>query len=183
MSKKYWHTWTLFLQNWKYYKWSYKFDYCIECKNCDSKHKWNWLCTSCWDKNRQNNARRKITRKIAWIRFSYRRRVLHRLITKQRIYKKLDPDILKENRNKTIQKWIDKNREVINLQNKVYRRKRKWLPCLKIIINWKDRFLPFESLEKPATVFQNPKYDKWKKEQKEYDILINYYKNAWKKMS
>ena len=50
--------WTKFIQWWKI-KWSYKFDKCIICWTCKHKHKGRWLCTSCWDKERIKNPKRK----------------------------------------------------------------------------------------------------------------------------
>lgn len=49
--KQYWHTGTLFISWWKY-KWANRYDHCIDCKTCNRKHKWNWLCTICFDNKR-----------------------------------------------------------------------------------------------------------------------------------
>ena len=146
--KNKWHTGTLFFKDGRYW-WSYKFETCRECKTVRFPHKWRGLCTSCWDKERnKKTTRRKIVRNIAGIRFSYRKRVLNRITIDKRVYKKLDIASLKKNRKHSLKTYTDKNREILNLRNKVYRRLQKWLPCLAIIIEWEKKYFPFEWIEK-----------------------------------
>jgi len=166
--KKYWHTGTLFLQNWKYYKWSYKFDFCIECKTCNFKHKGRWLCTSCRDKERDKNETRKkqkynISKK--WHKKNYEP-------VKERKKRKSNFNPVEYRK-----KYYNENKEVIKYLAKVYRMKKKWLQCIKIIINWKQRFLPFtELLEKPTTTWLNFKiYEEWKEEQRIFDLIKLFY--------
>ncbi len=174
MPKMYWHTKTLFLQNWKYYKWSYSFDHCIVCGTCKFKHKGRWLCTSCWDKERKNKRNRKISRKIAWVKYSFRRRIKHWLDTK--IAPKYWPArILSEEDKKEYKKsWYEKHKEVMKLISKAYRMEKKWLNPLKIMVNWKTRLLPFTTLEKPKMT-TDPKYDEWKKNQSDFLKIRSYY--------
>lgn len=174
MPKMYWHTKTLFLQNWKYYKWSYSFDHCIICGTCNFKHKWRWLCTSCWDKERKNKRNRKISRKIASAKYSFRRRVNHWLnkITKPKYW---PVRILSEEDKKEYKKsWYEKNKEVMKLISKAYRMEKQWLNPLKIMVNWKTRLLPFTTLEKPKMT-TDPKYEEWKKNQNDFLKIKSYY--------
>ena len=67
------------------------------------------------------------------------------------------------------------NYERISLQRKVQRRLKKNLPCLKIMINWKERFLPFESLEKPKTSTSS-EYEEYKEKLKQFEILTAFYR-------
>ena len=166
--KVFWHTKTLFLQNGKYYKWSYKHTHCIECGNCNHKHKGNGLCTSCFDKNRANKPNRLISRKKACKKFyeeNYEpvieRKKKPKIFTGdvERVYKR---------------KWYDDNRPAMKLKAKIKRRKQKWLPCIVIMIKWKTKYLPFETLEKPA-VTTDKWFSQWQKNMKDYDILIAYY--------
>ena len=136
MSKEFWHTKTLFIQAGKY-KWSYKFDHCKECGNCDHKHKGNWLCTRCHDKKRDNNYKRKLIKQKAWKKW-------HELNYKPVI----EPKKKAKNFNlKEYQKqWRKENIDALLLKEKTIRMMKKWKSCLSIMINWKTRYLPFESL-------------------------------------
>lgn len=164
--KKFWHTWTLFIQAWKY-KWSYKHDYCIECWKCDFKHKWNWLCTSCWEKKRDNTKRRKEVKRKAWLK-------RHQNNYQPRERKKRESNFDKEKYKK---EWYQKNHEAILLKAKADRMRKKWIQVLKMIINWKEKYFPWEwLLEKPITYINNfKKYEERKEQQRQFIILKNYY--------
>lgn len=171
--KNKWHTKTLFLQNWKYYKWSYKYDNCIQCKTCKFKHKGNWLCSSCYDKKRKikDDKRKFQLKKQNWKHY-YKRRVLLFLEKKEdlRFWKResnFDQKVYKA-------KWYQENYERIRLINKLRIRQRKWLNCLKMIIKWKDVYFPFEWIEKPSKV-DSIEYEKYKENLKEFNILKKYY--------
>ena len=148
--KKYWHTWTLFIQAWKY-KWSFKYEHCIKCGKCDSKHKGRWLCTKCRDKERDKNKHRKSIKKQAWLKF----------------YNKVKDTIKeKERKKKQAKKYYTKNQEYIKAMSRVYYRLSRGLPCLQILCdNWKYKKIPCDTLEKPNN-YNNPnykvEYTKWK---------------------
>ncbi len=178
MAKNFWHTKTLFIDsNWKY-KWSYKNDFCINCKTCKFKHKWRWLCTSCFEKERKTKSnKRKFNLKKQNTKFYVKSRVLHYLNKKEdlRFRKRRSNFNEKEYKKKY---YID-NLERLKLQSKTHRRLKKWLPCLKIIVNWKDKFLPFESLDKPSqynNLNYSEEYDEWKEKIRQFDLLVNFWK-------
>lgn len=159
--KKYWHTKTLFLQNWKYYKWSYKYNHCIVCGNCNHKHKWKWLCTSCFDKQRYNDPKRIITRKK--ISNNYYLKSKTDIIKKERIYN-------------NIKKYQEKNKEILRLLRLVRYKKNRWYKIMEYNINWKIKYLPFETLEKPKT-HNDKNYNKWQQDIKDFELLKKYYFN------
>lgn len=177
MAKKFWHTWTLFLQNGKYYKWSYKYNHCIECGKCDFKHKWKWLCTSCFDKKRKENPKRKFNLKKQNLKHYFKSRVLLFLEKTER-KKKQKTFNLEKYKKQWYKQWYKENQEALLLKAKAYRMKRKWIKCLEMIINWKTKYLPFtEIIEKPATTWLNfKKYDEWKEQQRQFDLLKKYYR-------
>jgi hypothetical protein len=159
--KKYWHTKTLFLQNWKYYKWSYKYNHCIVCGTCNHKHKWKWLCTSCFDKQRYNDPKRIITRKK--ISNNYYLKSKTDIIKKEKIYN-------------NIKKYQEKNKEILRLLRLVRYKKNRWYKIMEYNINWKIKYLPFETLEKPKT-HNDKNYNKWQQDIKDFELLKKYYDN------
>lgn len=168
------HTKTLFVQGGKY-KWSYKHDHCIECWLVKFKHKWRWLCTSCWDKKRAKNPRR--------------REVLYKSGMKWHHANK--PKIPREEWRKT---WIQAFRtseskkeykrqwhinnyaiwkDAILCINRGKARNKKWLPC----VQYKNVYLPFETLGKPFDVNMHcsmEEYDEWKEKMRLFDTVKAY---------
>ena len=174
-----WHTKTLFIQWWKY-KWSYRYDHCVKCWTCNFKHKGRWLCLSCWDKERNKTPKGYILKKIIQIRYWVRNRISHWLNTQERkacwnkCYELTQEE--RKRRKPIYQKnYWKKNREIINLKNKIYRRRKKWLPCLIMMINWKERYFPFEGLWEKPKVYWSFKRNIWKEKQNEFEILRKYY--------
>jgi len=155
-----WHTKTLFIQWWKY-KWSYKFNHCIKCLTCENKHKWKWLCTKCFDKNRDKNFNRKKVKLKAWLKYYQK----HKWTDKEKI------------RLRNVAKvYYQKHKEALKIIQRVRNRLKAWKKCLKIVINWKDRYLPFENIEKPNCTTSNMNlYDEWREKIRQLDILNNYY--------
>lgn len=164
MSKEYWHTKTLFIQAWKY-KWSYKFNYCIKCWTCNHKHKWNWLCTSCWDKERDKTNKRKEIKQKAWKKW-HKTNYIPVIERKKRV-KTFDAKTYKK-------EWRIKNKEALLLKAKAYRMVKKGINCMQININWKYKYLPFETLEEPKTT-TSKNYDNFKQNLKDFNILKKYY--------
>ena len=173
MSKKYWHTKTLF-KKWNKFYWSYKYDFCIKCKTCNFKHKGNWLCDSCFDKERKiKNPKRVINLKKQNLVHYYKKRILL-FLTKTAHKKKVKnktPEQIKEYQKQ----WHKDNSYRISLQKKVARRLKKNLPCLQIIINWKTRHLPFADITKPATTTSKD-YLEWKEKRKMFNTLVKFWK-------
>lgn len=166
--KEFWHTKTLFKQWWKY-KWSLKYNYCIECKTCDSIHKGRWLCTKCWDKERNKNPKRKLQKYKSHIKHYDYARIFNTKWFRTRI----DDILTNYARDKKNQITANLNRkEIWSIKKRIKRRLDKWLPCLKIIINWKIRYLPFEDLIKPKDINL---YEEWKEKDKQFKILKKYY--------
>ena len=180
MAKEYWHTKTLFLQNWKYYKWSYKFDNCQNCWTCDFKHKWRWLCTSCFDKERKVNSKKRLFNlaKQNWKHY-YRKRV--ELFLTKTEHKKKKVNFTKEMQVEYKKEWYKKNSERISIIRRWEKRKKKWLPCLEYITSKKTIYLPFEGLEKPWAIFNwehfTKEYLEWKENYRQFNIIFNYYAN------
>jgi uncharacterized Zn finger protein (UPF0148 family) len=50
-------------------RWSWNFDSCQRCQTTERKHKGNGLCTSCHDKRRDHDARRKAVKRQAHLRY------------------------------------------------------------------------------------------------------------------
>lgn len=174
--KKYWHTKTLFIQTWNWkYKWSYKHEHCIKCWTCNFKHKWRWLCTRCWDKERDKKTSRKLIKKKA--SENYYDKHLRRNFKKDIQYFKFRIYNLISRKKEKKKEWIEKNKEAILLKGKVYRRLQKWLTCMQVIINWKTRYLPFETLEKPNKFCNDLQKNIWKQNMRDFEILKKYYKN------
>lgn len=149
--KAHWHTGTLFIQGGKY-KWSYKHDHCTECGTCKFKHKWNWLCTSCFEKKRANKPKRKLVRHKA----------TNTWIEKNR-------DQFNKYQLKWHNEYYQKNKEVINLLWAGLRHQKAGKPVL--IVQGKP--IPFMELIKPKSV-TDPEYPKWKKNDELFLKLKNF---------
>ena len=103
--KQYWHTKTLFIQ-WNKYKWSFKYDYCISCKWVSKKHKWKWLCTSCFDKKRKENPKRAFNLvKQQWKHY-YKTRIL--MFLEKTEHKKKKVNFTKEDFKEYQKEWYQK---------------------------------------------------------------------------
>lgn len=174
--KNKWHTGTLFFEHWKY-RWSYKFDTCQKCKTVEFPHKWRWLCTSCWDKERGNNKNRKYTKKKAGVKFHIKSKLLKILETPVKSRKKrektFDVKIYKR-------EYYERKKPALKLLAKIDRRLKNWKACLKIMINWKERFFPFDWIERPSCM-TSPDFPKYEEQRREFEILREYYNNLWKK--
>ncbi|NDK08255.1 hypothetical protein EOM39_03315 [Candidatus Gracilibacteria bacterium] len=181
--KKYGTTGTLFKQG-KKYKWSYKYEHCVECGTCKFKHKGNGLCTSCWDKKRAiHNKNRQRTLRINKIRWYAKRMVRHYLIKTHRL-KGGPKKILTEEQKKQYKKdWEKKNRYPKKLIKIVKERQKNGLYCMQIVINGTLRYLPFDNLYKPllsrGKYCDNETYEdqmiKYKEKLYQLDILKIYY--------
>lgn len=175
MTKKFWHTKTLFLQNGKYYKWSYKYTHCRECGNCDHKHKGRWLCTSCFDKERAKNMSRKAQMKVIWRRWHEKHYT--RVVEKKKIVRHYTDESIRDYQRR----WYKENHDAMLLLYKIKRRKLRWLLCMEIIIKWKTRFLPFESIVRPSKRCTQKEYDEYKKSENQFKTLVDYYNIVWTK--
>lgn len=160
--KAYWHTKTLFIQGWKY-KWACKYEHCIECWQTKFKHKWRWLCTSCWEKERDKTERRKEVKYKAWHKWH----IENKPKKPREEWKKMWPKPTGFDRSEYGKQWYQKNREVILLLNKWKVRKRKWLPVIEIL----GKYIPYINLEKPPTLKW---YDEWKQNQQIFDKIIQF---------
>ena len=178
MPKIYWHTKTLFIRWWKY-KWSNKYDHCINCWTCEKKHKWNGLCRKCWELERDKNPYRVFMKKRMRRKNYYKTRLLKILDKKEKPRRWQIPFLTPETRKKQKLLWYKNNFERISLERKVKRRLKNNLPCLKMIINCNEVLFPFESLEKPKT-FTSDKYDEYKEKLKQFEILTAFYKQKFK---
>jgi len=168
--KKYWHTWTLFINWWKY-KWAYKYEHCIECWQSNSKHKGKWLCTKCWDKERGKTGKRKRQNMIKSRKFYYKERILMFLVKTE--FKKKKRNWTNESMDIYKKEWYKQNKERISLEKKTKTRLKNWLPCLQMYIKWKLRYFAFAWIDKPKV---KPEFDlNYQKTKKEYNILKSYY--------
>ena len=171
--KNKWHTGTLFMQAWKY-KWSYKNDTCIECGSCKFKHKGKGLCVACYDKKRKiDEPKRKFNlAKQGWKHY-YKTRVL--MFLEKTSHKKKKRKKSKEDIRKYKNEWYHKNKEALSLKARVYRRRKKWLPCLQMIVNNKTVYFPFSEISKPTQAFWSPEWQEYAEKRRQYDILREYY--------
>lgn len=149
-----------FFKQGKKWVWSFKHTKCIECWYCKYKHIAKWVCRGCYDKNRYNTP---------W-----------RIATKQKQYDRVKNNSeVRKMYNKSSGEYYQRNKEVIILLGNAKRRLKNWLPCLKIMIKGKEIALPFESLEKPKTVWNkdglSPEYEKWKEKQRKFDVILKFY--------
>lgn len=75
-------------------------------------------------------------------------------------------------------RYYKENKFVLWLLSKAYRLKNSWFPCMKINIDWKIRYLPFDNLEKPNSTTNNMNlYDEWKRKITEFEAIKSYYNN------
>lgn len=170
-----WHTWTLFFKGWKY-RWSYKYEHCIECWQTNNKHKGHWLCTYCHEKARTDSPIRQRQKKIIRARHYYRYRV-DLFLNKPAPIKRWRVKVLtREERLQQQKDWYKRNSPRISLQKQIKTRLKKWLPCMQIVIKGETRYLPFESLEKPSTT-TNDNYEQWKEDIENFKILKAYYES------
>lgn len=149
--KAHWHTWNLFIRGWKY-KWSYKHDHCIECGTCKFKHKGKGLCTSCTEKKRAKNPKRKLTLEKAnttWI--------------------KKNRDQFNDYQRKWHNEYYHKNKEVMDLLRAGLRYKKAGKPVL--IVQGKP--IPFMELIKPNSI-SDQRYAEWKKNNELFLKLKNF---------
>lgn len=141
--------------------WSKKYKKCNKCWTIEIKHKWRWLCLKCYDKQRAKKQKRK----------EVLRNATRKYIEKNKLYEKY-----KKSKIESVKKYYKKNKEALQIIRRVRYRFNKWLKCLEFNINWKIKYLPFESLEKPNKTTNNlKKYDEWKKNMEDFKILKNYY--------
>lgn len=68
----------------------------------------------------------------------------------------------KPKRKEQVKKIYEKNRERRTVIRRVYWRRKKGLSNMKMIIDWKEIDLPFETLEKPC-FFKKKEFKKWEK--------------------
>ena len=166
--KIYWHTKTLFLK-WNKYKWSYKYEFCIDCKRCDNIHKWNGRCVKCWDKNRNKSEKRKIKNKLTSIKYQYKTRILKWI---EQTEKKKKMKVFDEKKYK--QEYYQKNKEVLLLIKKWNKLKKLWWEFMYIFIWGKMRILPFKTLKKPKP-YNKELYEQWRENIKQFSLLKKYW--------
>lgn len=149
--KAFWHTKTLFIQAGKY-KWSYNHDHCTECGTCKFKHKGNWLCTSCTEKKRFKDPKRKLVLEKSnnlWIENNRKQ--------------------FNEYQKQWHKEYHEKNKEAINLLRAGLRHQKAGKPV--IIVMGKP--IPFMELIKPNSTL-DPRYAEWKKNDELFLKLKNF---------
>lgn len=151
----------VFFVKWWKMKWSYKYDKCIKCNSFNFKHKWHWLCTSCWDKKRDKNTKRKNQKLQAWNKY---------------YEKNKNTDKEKERLRLVARNYYNKNREALKYLQRAKTRIKTWKPCLTLNINDKIISLPFEDLEKPQIYKGNEKlFEEFREKENIIDIIREYY--------
>ena len=171
--KAFGHTKTLFVQAWKY-KWSYKYDHCIKCLWVSFKHKWNWLCTSCWDKKRHNNPERISSRKRAWVKWH----TINKPRKPREEWAKMWPKPKWLFDKKAYQKqWYEENKIYLSTIKKWKEWQSKWIPC----ISYRGYPLPLQDLDKPKicdnaldTIEWKKTINAWKERMNLFDIMRIY---------
>lgn len=174
MSKEFWHTWTLFIQAWKF-KWSYNYEHCIKCWTVTFKHKWRWLCTSCWEKERDKTKRRQEVKRKAWSKW-HKEHYIYSDWSKKKWPK---PFLTKDDKKTYKKEYMRKHRERYKIIKEWKERKEKWLSYLEYNINWKIIYLPFWDLVKPNCTTNNMYlYDEWKEKIRKFNIIKNFYEKT-----
>lgn len=162
--KAFWHTKTLFIQWWKY-KWSFHFDHCTQCGKCDKKHKWRWLCSSCWEKDREKSDRRKEQKYQAWHRFSIKKRIPKELQRKKKpIFTREE---LTVHRKEAYTKWYTEWKEAILIL-------RKWQELKKLGIvlpEYKWKPIPFDIWPRDD---KKEIYEQYKERMRKFDHIKAY---------
>lgn len=171
MAKEHWRTWTLFIQNWKYF-WAKKYDVCIKCWTCNFKHAWKWLCTSCYDRIRSNKPERsKELKDYKRKRYLENRNPVENDWRKNNWWKILSDEERRLWKIKASTKRQKKHREIIDIKARTKRRLKSWKPCMSIRINWELIYLPFERIDTRWITSKN---------EKEMLMMKEYYENITK---
>lgn len=160
--KQYWHTWTLFIRAWKY-KWSYKYDHCIQCKTCDHKHKWRWLCTSCWDKERNKNPKRKETHRVASMKWKNKNNPKKPREEWKKRWNNKQRTMTKQEYQKV---WYQRWKEAIIILNKWKIWKNKW----KILPEYQWYPIPFDIWPRN----KEESYEEYKERMRKFDAVKKY---------
>lgn len=164
MAKAYGHTKTLFIQWWKY-KWSFKYEHCISCGKVEKPHKWRWLCTRCWDKERDKNTKRKQQKYNVWHKWHITnkprkpREEWKPMGTKKRI--------TLEQKKEYQRQWYQKWKEAIMILNKWRIWSKKWiiLPLYK----WKP--IPFDIWPRDDKI---ETYEEYKERVRKFDVVKQF---------
>lgn len=170
--KTFWHTGTLFIQ-WGKYKWACKYDHCIECLWVSFKHKWKWLCTSCWDKKRANDPNRIETRKKA----STKWHTINKPRKPRSEWAKMWPKPTWFDQKAYQKEWYENNKVYITTIKKWKEWQSKWILC----ISYRGYPLPLQDLDKPKIVvsriddeWTQKALNDWKERMKLFDIMRIY---------
>jgi len=170
--KAFGHTKTLFIQWWKY-KWACHYDHCIKCLWVSFKHKWNWLCTSCRDKERANDPNRIITRRNASLKWH----TTNKPRKPREEWAKMWPKPKWLFDKKVYQKeWYEKNKVYLVTIKKWKYWQSKWIPC----ISYRGYPLPLQDLDKPWTIHdisdreREIRMNAWKERIHLFDIMRIY---------
>lgn len=154
----------VFFERWWKIRWAFHYDKCIKCNTTNFQHESKWLCKSCYSKKIRKNMSPKKKKE---------------LYNKTVVWGEKNKDKLLASSRKATKKYAQKNKEVLNIKNRVYRRRAKGLPCMQANLWWKLRFLPFESLEKPTVYTWNEReIHNWKKNMKDFEILKKFYEKT-----
>ena len=162
--KAFWHTKTLFIQAGKY-KWSYKHDHCIECWQTKFKHKWRWLCTSCWDKKRDKNPKRKEVKYKAWHKWH----IINKPKKPREEWKPMwtKKRLTSEQRKKYRKNWYRKWKEAIIILNKWRIWSKRWLQ----LPMYKWYSIPFDIWPRNDKI---ESYEEYKERARKFLIVKNY---------
>ena len=171
--KAFGHTKTLFIQWWKY-KWACHYDHCIKCLWVSFKHKWNWLCTSCRDKERANDPNRIITRRNASLKWH----TTNKPRKPREEWAKMWPKPKWLFDKKAYQKeWYEKNKIYLATIKRWKEWQSKWIPC----ISYRWYPLPLQDLDKPKvqdnmldSIDWKKTMNAWKERMKLFDIMRIY---------
>ena len=169
--KAFWHTKTLFIQGWKY-KWSYKYDHCIKCLWVQYKHKWNWLCTSCRDKERANDPKRIETRRKAWLKWHK----TNKPKKPREEWAKMWPKPTGFDQKAYQKQWYEENKIYLATLKKWKQFVERWIPC----ISYRGYSLPLADLDKPGTIHEisNERREtimrEWRERMKLFDMMRIY---------
>lgn len=159
--KQYGHTQTLFIQ-WGKYKWSYKYDHCVQCGTCKFKHKGRWLCTSCHDKERGKTEKRKEVQYKATMKWHNKNYV--RIPPEQ--HKKKWPKPTGFDRKAYQKEWYQKRKEFLDILREWKRLEKEW----KILPKYKNHPLPFDIWP----MWTQESYEDFKKRKEKFDKIKKF---------
>lgn len=162
MAKEFGHTGTLFIQAWKY-KWSYRHEHCIKCWQVKFKHKGRWLCTSCWDKEKDNDPNRKEQKYNA----GHKWHVINKPRKPREEWKKRWQKPTWFYKKEYARQWYQKWKEPIIILNLWRERQKRWI--IQPLYKWKP--IPFDIWPRDNKI---ETYEEYKERMRKFQVVKQF---------